>query len=178
MSLRKRAAPPPATLSTMNRISRIAVSGFLLASSVFLLGASGNATPVQAGTTLPDLVLKDQHDRRLTVGRDTRIIFVATEMAASRMMSRALEALPPTALKERQAVYIADISSMPEPISTIVAMPKMRKLPYPVAVVRTAGEVAHLPRRPGAVTVLRTEGGTVRAVEFANSADALGAYLK
>lgn len=162
----------------MNRISRSAVSGFLLASSVFLLGAAGNVTPVQTGEFLPDLVLKDQHDQRLTVGRDTRIIFVATEMAASRLMTKALEALPPTALKERQAVYIADISSMPEPISTIVAMPKMRKLPYTVAVVRHAAEVAHLPRKPGAVTVVRTEGGTVRAVDFASSPEALGAYLK
>lgn len=162
----------------MNRISRSAVSAFLLASSVFLLGAAGNVTPVQTGEFLPDLVLRDQHDQRLTVGRDTRIIFVAAEMGASRMMTKALEALPPTALRERQAVYIADISSMPEPISTIVAMPRMRKLPYAVAVVRHAGEVAHLPRRPGAVTVVTIEGGTVRAVEFASSPEALGAYLK
>lgn len=162
----------------MNRISRSAISAFLLASSVFLLGAAGAVTPVQTGASLSDMVLKDQHDQRLTVGRDTRIIFVATEMAASKMMTKALEALPPTTLKDRQAVYIADISSMPEPISTIVAMPKMRRLPYAVAVVRHAGEVAHLPRKPGAVTVVRTEGGTVRAVEFASSAEALGAYLK
>ncbi|HEY0886618.1 MAG TPA: hypothetical protein VGE20_15110 [Ramlibacter sp.] len=162
----------------MNPISRSAVAGFLLASSVFLLGAAGNVTPVQTGASLSEMVLKDQHDQRLTVGRETRIIFVAAEMAASRMMTKALEALPPTTLKERQAVYIADISSMPEPISTIVAMPKMRKLPYAVAVVRNAGDVAHLPRKPGAVTVVRTEGGTVRAVDFASSAEALGAYLK
>lgn len=162
----------------MNPISRSAVAGFLLASSVFLLGAAGNVTPVQTGASLSEMVLKDQHDQRLTVGRETRIIFVAAEMAASRMMTKALEALPPTTLKERQAIYIADISSMPEPISTIVAMPKMRKLPYAVAVVRNAGDVAHLPRKPGAVTVVRTEGGTVRAVDFASSAEALGAYLK
>lgn len=162
----------------MTRFSRPALSGFLLASTAFLLGAAGNVVPVQAGASLPDMMLKDQHGQRLSVGRDTRIIFVATEMAASRMMAKALEALPPTALKERQAVYIADISSMPEPISTIVAMPKMRKLPYPVAVVRHSAEVAHLPRKPGAVTVLRIEGGTVRAVDFASSPEALAAYLR
>lgn len=162
----------------MTRFPRPALSGFLLASCVLLVGATGNVTQVQPGALLPDMVLKDQHDQRLTVGRDTRIIFVAAEMAASRMMTKALEALPPAALKERQAVYIADISSMPEPISTIVAMPKMRRLPYPVAVARHSGEVAHLPRKPGAVTVVRTEGGTVRAVDFANSPEALATYLK
>ena len=163
----------------MTRFSRPALSGFLLVASVLLLGAAGNVGPVvQNGASLPDMVFKDQHEQRLTVDRGTRIIFVATEMAASRMMTKALEALPPTALKERQAVYIADISSMPEPISTIVAMPRMRKLPYAVAVVRHAGDVAHLPRQPGAVTVLMTDGGTVRAVAFAGSPQAIAAYLK
>lgn len=162
----------------MPRSPRPVLSGFLLASTVFLLGATGNLIAVQTGAFLPEMVLKDQHDQRLTVGRDTRIIFVAAEMAASRMMTKTLGALPATALKERQAVYIADISSMPEPISTIVAMPKMRKLPYQVAVVRHAGEVAHLPRKPGAVTVVRTDGGTVRAVDFASSPEALATYLK
>lgn len=162
----------------MTRFSRPLLSALLLASSVFLLGAAGTVTPLQTGAPLPDMALQDQHDQRLTVGGDTRLIFVATEMAASKMMTKALEALPPTALKERQAVYIADISSMPAPISTIVAMPKMRKLPYPVAVVRHAADVAHLPRKPGMVTVVRTEGGKVRAVDFAGSPEAIGAYLK
>ena len=162
----------------MNRISRSAISGLLLASSVFLLGTGGNVTPVQTGTSLPDMVLTDQHDERMTVGRETRIIFVATEMAASAMMTKALEALPSTTLKERQAVYIADISSMPQPISTIVAMPRMRKLAYRIAVVRHARDLAHLPRKPGSVTVVSTDGGTVRAVDFASSPEAIAAYLK
>lgn len=162
----------------MTRFPRAALSGFLLATSALLLGAAGNVTPLETGALLPDMVLKDQHDQRLTVGRDTRIIFVATEMAASRMMTKALEALPPGALRERQAVYIADISSMPEPIGSIVAMPRMRKLPYSVAVVRHAVDVAHLPRKPGAVTVVKAEAGTVRAVEFAHSPEAIGTYLK
>lgn len=162
----------------MTRISRSAVSGLLLVSSVFLLGAGGGAAPVKTGAPLPDMVLKDQHDQRLTVGRETRIIFVATEMAASAMMTKALEALPPTALKDRQAVYIADISSMPQPISTIVALPRMRKLAYRVAVVRHASDLAHLPRKPDSVTVVKTQDGTVRAVDFAQSPEAIGAYLK
>lgn len=162
----------------MPHVSRSARSGLLLVSFVFLVGAGGGAALVQTGAPLPDMALKDQHDQRLVVDRDTRIVFVATEMAASKMMTKALEALPPTALKERRAVYIADISSMPEPISSIVAMPRMRKLPYSVAVVRHAGHLAHLPRKPGAVTVVKAEGGTVRAVDFAHTTEAISASLR
>ena len=88
----------------MTRFSRPALSAFLLASSVFLLGAAGDVVPVQTGASLPDMMLKDQHDQRLSVGRGTRIIFVATEMAASRMMTKALEALPPS--PEALAAYL------------------------------------------------------------------------
>lgn len=162
----------------MGRMSRSAVSGFLLASSVFLFGATGDLAPLQAGATLPPMVLKDQHDKSLPLTRDTRIVFLANDMASSRLMTKALEALPPTALKDRQAVYIADISSMPQPISSIVAMPRMRRLSQAVAVVQHAGDVAHLPRKPGAVTVLTAEGGTIRTIDFAQSAEAIGGYLK
>lgn len=162
----------------MIRFPRTALAPLILVTSVFLLGAGGAAAPVQTGAPLPAMVLKDQHDKPLSLTRDTKIVFVATEMAASRMMAKALETLPATALKDRQAVYIADISSMPQPISSIVAMPKMRKLPYAVAVVQHAADAAHLPRKPGAVTVLTAEGGTIRAIDFVQTPEAIGQYLK
>jgi len=161
----------------MNRFLRTALVPAILLASL-LLPAAGSAAPLQAGAPLPALALKDQHDRPLGVTRDTRIVFLAAEMSASRLMAKALEALPATALQDRQAVYIADISDMPHPISSIVALPRMRKLPYPVAVVQHAGDVAQLPRKPGAVTVLTTEGGAIRAIAFAQTPEAIGQYLK
>jgi len=151
---------------------------WLLIPASLLLSALAWAAPLQTGDALPPMLLKDQHEQALAVGGDTRIIFFAAEMNASKMMTKALEALPPTALKDRKAIYIADISSMPEPISSIVAMPRMKKLPYTVAVVRYAKDVAHLPRKTGAVTVMSTTAGRMTAVSFVDTPEQIGAYLK
>ncbi|HWI82014.1 hypothetical protein [Ramlibacter sp.] len=150
----------------------------LVACCLLLAAAAAPAGSLQTGESLPALALRDQHAKALPVAPDTRIIFFAAEMASSQVMAKALEGLPPTALRDRKAIYIADISRMPEPISTIVAMPRMRQLPYPVAVVRHAADAALLPRRHGAVTVLRSEGGRISAVDYAQTPAQVSHYLK
>lgn len=148
-----------------------------LALCTLLLASFAGAAPLLPGQDLPGMSLKDQHEKSLAVTPATRIVFFAAEMSAGRLMARALEGLPSSALRDRQAVYIADISSMPQPISTIVAMPRMQKLPYPVAVIRHAGDGAHLPRKPGAVTVITATQGRISNVHFADRPEQISAYL-
>lgn len=149
-----------------------------LAAAALAAASLATAATLQGGDALPVLPLKDQHAKSLPVPADTRVIFFAAEMGSSKLMSRALEALPPTALRDGKAIYIADISSMPGPISSLIAIPKMQKLPYAVAVVKDAAETASLPRKPGVVTVLRTQGGKISAVDYAATAEEIAAYLK
>lgn len=133
----------------------------------------------QPGDALPArLALKDQHEKALPLNRETRLIFLAAEMGASKLMTKALEALPPSALQQSKAVYIADITSMPEPIATIVAVPRLQKLPYPVAVVRHADETVRVPRKAGAVTVLHVAEGRIAAVEYAQTPEQVSRHLK
>ncbi len=145
--------------------------------SLLLSSFAWGAPPLQPGDDLPPMALRDQHDRSLALHRDTRLIFFAAEMSASRVMAKALEGLPSSALQDRRALYIADISSMPQPISTIVAMPRMQKLPYAVAVIRYAGDGAHLPRKAGAVTVLTATQGRISDVSFVDRPEQVSAYL-
>jgi hypothetical protein len=146
--------------------------------SLSFLAAAAAAAPLRTGEALPVIALKDQHEKPVAVTKDTRIIFLAAEMAASKLMAKALDDLPPTALKDRNAIYIADISSMPAPISSIVAVPRMQKLPYSVALVRYAKDGPNLPSKPGAVTAVRVQDGRISAVEFAQSPQQIGSYLK
>jgi NADPH-dependent ferric siderophore reductase len=153
------------------------IRSFVVAALLATASLAGAAT-LQSGDSLPALPLKDQHAKSMPVPSDTRLIFFAAEMASSKLMSKALEGLAPTALRDGKAIYIADISSMPGPISAIVAMPKMQKLPYAVAVVKDANETSALPRKAGAVTVLKTQGGKISAVDYASTPEQVAAYLK
>lgn len=149
-----------------------------VAAALVVAASLASAATLQSGDSLPPLPLKDQHAKSLAVPADTRLIFFAAEMTSSKLMSKALEGLAPTALRDGKAIYIADISSMPGPISSFIAMPKMQKLPYAVAVVKDAAETSALPRKPGAVTVLKTQGGKISAIDYASTAEQVAAYLK
>jgi hypothetical protein len=81
-------------------------------------------------------------------------------------------------LKDKKAVYVADISGMPDIFSTIVALPRLQKMPYSVALVRDASETATLPRKPGTVTVLRVEAGRISAIDFASDLQQIKGHLK
>jgi NADPH-dependent ferric siderophore reductase len=145
---------------------------------LFSLHAVVSAAVLEAGAALPSINLKDQHEKPVAIAPDTKLVFFAAEMGGSRLMTKALGALPPTALKDKNAVYIADISGMPAIFSTIVALPRLQKVGYTVGLIRDAKDGASLPRKPGTVTVLKVDAGKVSAVDFARDAQQIKAHLK
>lgn len=145
---------------------------------LFVLHMAATAAVLQPGEALPAINLKDQHEKPFTIPRDTKLVFFAAEMGGSRLMTKALSVLPPTTLKDKKAVYIADISGMPGLISIIFAVPKLQRTAYPVALFRDAKEGASLPRKPGAVTVLKIDDGKVSAIEFAKDMQQIKGHLK
>jgi hypothetical protein len=145
--------------------------------ALLLAGRLALAAALQPGEPWPPLALKDQHDRPLSVGPDTRVIFFAFEMDGSRLMTKALDGLPAAILERQNAVYIADISSMPGLISTMAAEPRMKKAPYRIALIRFEREGERLPRKPGAVTVLQVDAGRIRSIEFARDVQQIRRHL-
>jgi hypothetical protein len=145
---------------------------------LFLLHTLAAAAVLQPGAALPAINVKDQHERPFVIERDTKLVFFASEMGGSRLMTKALDALPPTALKDKKAVYVADISGMPDIFSTIVALPRLQKMPYSVAIVRDASETASLPRKPGTVTLLRVDAGRITAIDFISDLQQIKGHLK
>ncbi len=49
-------------------------------------------------------------------------------------------------------------------LKAMIALPKMRKHPYPMLLGRTPEETAMLPREPGKVTVIESRDGRITAV--------------
>jgi hypothetical protein len=146
--------------------------------ALLMAGRLAAAATLLPGEALPAISLTDQHDKPLTLAPDTRLVFFAAEMDGSRLMTQALEALPPATLQEKKAVYIADISSMPGLLSTMMAVPKMQQAPYRIALIRFEKEGQRLPRKPGAVTVLTIDVGKISSVDFARDAQQIRDHLK
>lgn len=138
------------------------------------------AAPLAEGALMPPLALNDQHDKPVAIGPATRWIVFASDKAASDMVNAVLSAEPAGTLERLQLVTIADISAMPAMVTRMFALPKLRELPYPIALARESDQVAQvadLPRQPGRATLLRMEDGRIARISAAGSAAELRAAL-
>ncbi len=140
--------------------------------------------PVQAagvlavGDPLPAMTLEDQHGSEHRVGEATRLLLFAPDQDAGEVARDALEGRSAEDLAAAGIAYVADISAMPGLVTRLFALPKMREYSFPVLLGREPGQSAHLPRRPGRVTVLEVQGGALAGVRYAGDAEALGKALE
>jgi hypothetical protein len=143
----------------------------LLGLALFLCGfaliASANqpAGAVRIGDGLA-LELKDQHDKSVAINEQTNMILFAAGKSTSALMSKTLEDLPPSTLKDKKALYVADISGMPGFITKMVAIPKMQKRPYTIALLRDEALSKRFPQKDGAITIIQLKAGKVTDISF------------
>ncbi len=163
------------TPSAMSRaIHRAVQACAALALTVPLLAS---AATVGVGETLEPLNLVDQHDRPVQVNATTRLVIFSGEKPVSDWVSGVLASQPSGVLDRLGAVYVSDISGMPALITQMFALPKLRKLPFTMALARNAFSVADLPRHVGAVTVMTMRDSKVTSIQYVSDASQLRQVL-
>ena len=121
----------------------------------------------------PFLLLKDQFDQPLVVDATTRQVIYTAEKSVSDLLTGVLGTQGKAMLDKTHTVLVADISAMPALITRLFAVPKLRELPYALALVREVFLMADLPRRKGAATVLTLENGQVTRVQYLQTEEQL-----
>jgi len=152
----------------------------LLCSLALVRPSTADAAPLTEGSAMPTLSLNDQHDKPAAVSPQTRWVVFAAEKPVSDMVSAVLAAEPAGVADRLRLVYVADISGMPALVTRMFALPKLRELSFPIALVRDtaqATQVAEIPRVKGAATVLRLDNGRVAQVATVRLADELRTLL-
>lgn len=134
---------------------------------------AATAATLEAGAPLPPLALEDQHGKAVIVGAGTRLVIFAADKAASDLINEVLAAQPDGVLTRLGAVYLADISGMPALVTRMFALPALRAMPFAVGLGRDAAQLADLPRRKGAATLLRIDAGRIAGVDYATSPERL-----
>lgn len=122
--------------------------------------------------------LLDQFDKPYTADADLQVMLIARDMAASKLVKAALDGKPAGYLEARRVVFVADISRMPTPISTMFAVPAMRDYTYRVLLDREPRVASRFDTRADSVTWLQLEHGKVIARHSYDSADALRQALE
>ncbi len=135
------------------------------------------AAPFETGTPMPVMTLQDQHDTTQTIDANTRLLIFSAERDVSALVETALADQTTESLSAAGIQYVSDISAMPGMVTSMIALPKMRKRHYPMLLGREAEETAMFPREPGKATLIVSDGGSITRAEFIGDAASLRAAL-
>lgn len=141
------------------------------------VASSAHADPLGAGARFPERTLTDQHGVTAAIGVDDEIVIFSHDMDAGNIVKAALVEHGGATLAAAQAVYVADITAMPSVITTLFALPSMRKRDYRIFLDRDGKATADLPSKEGQVTVMKLDHGVISQVDFIDSPEQLRAML-
>jgi len=141
-------------------------SALVLALGLTAVAFAQAALPVAVGQALPELKLKDQHDKPWTFGPSTRLVMFAAGRKASSLVQVVLQDLPKDLLARRHAVYLADMSKMPGFITRTFALPALKEMPYAIGVSLDEATLVSWPRQPDAVTLIELDQGVIKRITY------------
>lgn len=145
----------------------------------FLLGALPGAAeePYAVGEALAPFELEDQHGELHALDENVKLVLFSRDMDGGDILREAVAGLGAERLESLGALYLADIHRMPGLVARFIAIPRMRKRPYPVLLDRDGTATARLPDVEGQVTILELDGLTLRAAHHLDSVEAVQARL-
>ena len=142
----------------------------LLLSTVLFAGSLSGSLKV--GEAFPNVTLKDQFDKPLSVNKNDRWVLMAFEKSVAIGVADYFKTKPKGYLKKAHIKYISDISTMPSFITSMFALPKMKTYPFSVMLIRDdSGKMYRI--KEGKATLYRVKNGTIKAIEFV-TVEALG----
>ena len=117
------------------------------------------------GDTLPNIILADQFEKQHQVNEKDKLLILTFEKDIAEKVKQYLEVQTTDFLKKNQAKYISDISKMPSMITSLFAIPKMKKYPFPIMLIYDAyGK--NFSQKKGKITVYRIHKNKIVSIEF------------
>ncbi|ADN75557.1 conserved hypothetical protein [Ferrimonas balearica DSM 9799] len=132
------------------------------------------AAALEMGQPLPYLTLEDQHGGAHSLTGNVHTLLFTRDKGGSDVASAALDGVEQAQLEAKQVVYVADISIMPSIITSMFALPKMRKQPWLTLMDDKGDATANFPHQTNEVTMVRFENGNVADIQYFSD----GAELK
>ncbi|KYJ85848.1 hypothetical protein [Sulfurovum riftiae] len=120
---------------------------------------------LKVGEKLPDITLSDQFGKKLTVDTEDKVLLLSFEKEVAIKTADYLTKQPKNFLQQRHIKYISDISSMPSFITSMFALPKMKKYPFSVMLIRD-GMGKDFQHKEGKATLYKLRNRRITDIEF------------
>jgi len=134
--------------------------------------AGVRAERAETGRPFPRYTLTDQFGRTNALSPETRWVIVASEKDVSGKINNWLKARPPSYLHQLRAEYVSDIEPMPGIITTLFALPKMKKYPFTLLLARDKAFAATYPSEKGKIALFALDDMQVlTSIRFLDTAE-------
>lgn len=124
-------------------------AAFLLAISA----ASVFADKAEIGKVFPAYQLEDQFGNATGLAPDTRFVIIASEKGVSGRVNEWLKGKGQEYLTSNKVEYVSDIEPMPEIITRMFALPKMKKYPFTLILNKSKEFAQVYPSEKGKIAV-------------------------
>jgi len=119
----------------------------------------------KVGDTFPKTLLEDQFEKSMEIKSSDKLVIMAFEKDVSIEISTFLKAQPKDFMAKEHLKYISDISTMPSFITSMFALPKMKKYPFSVMLIEDDfGKQFN--KKDEKVTLYKLKNRKITAIEF------------
>lgn len=124
------------------------------------------AVPYKVGQSVSPLKVEDQHGNHVILKTMPKTLIMAYEKGTGATVNEYLNVQDKGYLKQYNAAFVADISQMPNFITTAFALPKMRKYIHTVLLIRDEEQGLRFPAQEERITVMKFRGNLLTEVAF------------
>jgi len=115
----------------------------------------------------PTLKLVDQFDEKIEIDQENNTtLLISFEKEISKKINTFLKEQKPEFMKNHNLLYIADISSMPSFVTNWFALPKMKKLPFKIALIYDEEVAKPINKEEGKISVIYLKDNHVKSIKF------------
>jgi len=138
---------------------------YLLIAFMFLLPFGLFAQPLSVGTTIEATQFKDQFEKNLSITTQTQQLIVVFSKVEGEKVKAFLEANP-NYLREKNALYLMDVTPVPSMVMSMFMLPKFKKYAYPIGLIEDEKLLAPFPKKEKFITFMTLENFKVTSIEF------------
>lgn len=125
---------------------------------------------------IPNIKILDQFDKSITLDLNISKIIYVDSKGKSDVLKDYLKSKSPDFLSSRNTIYLADISGMPSIIASLIALPRMRDLKYPIYLLDEK-YIKLFANKKGKITIYSFTDGKVDDIKYLTSKNELDEYF-
>jgi hypothetical protein len=138
---------------------------YLVIAFMLLLPYGLFAQPLSEGAPIEAMQFKDQFEKNLAITAQTQQLIVVFSKIEGEKVKAFLEANP-TYLREKNALYLMDITPVPGMVMSMFMLPKFKKYPYSIGLIEDEKLLAQFPKKENFITFMTLENFKIISVEF------------